>query len=47
MGSWYEGPRVGQRAPLFNLPTQDGKRTVALADLLGDKPVVLIFGSFT
>jgi len=47
LGSPYEGPRVGQRAPLFTLPTQDGKRTIALADQLGDKPVVLIFGSFT
>jgi hypothetical protein len=47
IGSPYEGPRVGQRAPLFTLPTHDGKRTVALADYLGAKPVVLIFGSFT
>ena len=47
LGSWYEGPRVGQRAPLFTLPTQDGKQSISLADQLGDKPTVLIFGSFT
>jgi len=47
IGSPYEGPRVGKAAPLFTLPTHDGKRTIALADHIGEKPVVLIFGSFT
>jgi hypothetical protein len=47
IGSPYEGPRVGQRAPRFVLPTHDGMRTVALADHIGRKPVVLIFGSLT
>jgi hypothetical protein len=47
LGSPCEGPRVGQRAPLFTLPTQDDKRVISLADELGRKPVVLIFGSFT
>lgn len=47
IGSPYEGPRPGQPAPLFSLPTQDGGRTVSLADQLGRAPVVLIFGSFT
>ncbi len=47
IGSPFEGARVGALAPLFALPTHDGKRTVALADHLGEKPVVLIFGSFT
>ncbi len=47
IGSPYEGPRVGQPAPLFTLPTHDGTRRVALADQVGDRPVVLIFGSFT
>jgi hypothetical protein len=47
IGSPYEGPRVGQPAPLFTLPTHDGTRRIALADHLGAKPVVLIFGSFT
>jgi hypothetical protein len=47
LGSPYEGPRIGQRAPRFVLPRHDGSGTVALADLIGHKPVVLIFGSFT
>jgi hypothetical protein len=47
LGSPYEGPRIGQPAPRFTLRTHDGVRTVALADCLGEKPVVLIFGSFT
>jgi hypothetical protein len=47
LGSPYEGARVGKRAPRFTLPTHDGKRQVALADHIGKKPVVLIFGSFT
>ena len=47
LGSPYEGPRVGRRAPLFTLPTHDGKQVIALEDHLRRKPVVLIFGSFT
>jgi hypothetical protein len=47
LGSPFEGPRVGQAAPLFTLPTHDGSRKIALADHLGKKPIVLIFGSFT
>jgi EF hand len=47
IGSPYEGPHVGQRAPRFVLPTHDGTRTIALADHIGRKPVVLIFGSLT
>lgn len=47
LGSFFEGPAVGDRAINFSLPTPDGKRTVALADALGKKPIVLIFGSFT
>jgi hypothetical protein len=47
IGSPYVGPRVGQRAPRFVLPTHDGMRTVALADHIGRKPIVLIFGSLT
>jgi hypothetical protein len=46
LGSPFEGPRVGARAPLFKLPAPDGKKAIALADLRG-KPVVLVFGSFT
>lgn len=46
IGSLNEGPRPGQRAPDFTLPTHDGTRQISLKDLRG-KPVVLIFGSFT
>ncbi|MCI0458372.1 MAG: redoxin domain-containing protein [Gemmataceae bacterium] len=47
LGSPYEGPRVGQAAPDFTLPTHDGKQKIALSDYRGKKPVVLIFGNFT
>jgi hypothetical protein len=46
LGSPFEGPRVGQRAPDFSLPMHDGKGEVRLSQFLG-KPVVLVFGSFT
>jgi hypothetical protein len=47
IGSMQEGPRVGQPAPNFVLKTADGKGQVELAKLVGDKPVVLVFGNFT
>jgi EF-hand domain pair/AhpC/TSA family/EF hand len=47
IGSSGEGPKVGQVAPAFTLQTHDGRRTVALADYRGKRPVVLVFGSFT
>jgi hypothetical protein len=37
-----QAPRVGQRAPSFSLPDQNGKE-VALADLLSPNGAVLIF----
>jgi hypothetical protein len=46
LGSPFEGPRVGHRAPDFALPAPDGKQTYRLSQFLG-KPVVLVFGSFT
>jgi hypothetical protein len=47
LGSFLEGPAVGERAPNFGLPTHDGKQRYSLAQYCGFKPVVLIFGSFT
>jgi Ca2+-binding EF-hand superfamily protein len=47
LGSPFEGPRPGQVAPDFTLPTADGKKQITLSDYRGKKPVVLIFGSFT
>jgi Ca2+-binding EF-hand superfamily protein len=46
LGSPFEGPALGELAPLFTLKSPDGKETVSLKQLRG-KPVVLIFGSFT
>ena len=46
IGSPFEGPAVGRRAPSFRLKRFDGKGEIALSDLRG-KPVVLVFGSFT
>ena len=40
-------PKVGDEAPDFSLPTLDGKQTVKLSQHQGDRPVVLVFGSFT
>ena len=39
--------KVGDRAPDVRLVSLDGKTPVKLADQLGGKPTVLIFGSFT
>jgi hypothetical protein len=47
LGSFQEGPAVGEKAPDFTLKTYDGRATVRLAGLVGTKPVVLVFGSFT
>lgn len=40
-------PKVGELAPDFTLPTLDGHQTVTLSQHRGDRPVVLVFGSFT
>lgn len=47
IGSMYEGPKVGQQAPLFELRKVQGDGTIQLKSLLGDKPIVLVFGNFT
>lgn len=38
---------VGDKAPDVVLGTLDGSREVHLAEFIGDKPLVLVFGSFT
>jgi hypothetical protein len=47
IGSMYEGPDLGTPGPEFTLTTHDRRGVVRLADYRGNKPVVLIFGSFT
>jgi hypothetical protein len=47
VGSPFEGPSVGQSAPDFSLRTHDGKQVIRLSQFRGNKPVVLVFGSFT
>lgn len=39
--------REGDPAPDFSLPTVDHKRTVRLSEEYRDRPVALIFGSYT
>ena len=46
LGALEAGPKQGDEAPDFKLPTHDGKQTFALSKSRG-KPVILIFGSFT
>ena len=38
---------VGQDAPDFTLQSVDHRRTVTLSSHRGDRPVVLVFGSYT
>ena len=47
VGSLEPGPKLEESAPDFSLKTNDGKSTVTLSKLIGPKPVVLVFGSFT
>lgn len=47
IGSLGEGPRLNAPAPEFALKTHDGKRTIRLGEVIGAKPVVLVFGNFT
>ena len=47
IGSLQPGPKVDESAPDFTLKTNDGKAEITLSRLLGPKPVVLVFGSFT
>jgi hypothetical protein len=47
LGSFFEGPNLGDLAPGFTLKTHDGKKDISLSQYRGNKPVVLIFGNFT
>lgn len=47
LGSPFEGPRVGHEAPDFTLTSASGDKPITLSQFRGEKPVVLIFGSFT
>jgi hypothetical protein len=47
LGSISQGPRVGGRAPDFELDDHEHKRRIRLSQFHGQKPVLLIFGSFT
>ena len=40
-------PGVGQKAPDFTLESADGKTAHTLSKMIGEKPIVLIFGSWT
>ena len=42
-----QAPKVGDRAPDFELWDVDGQNPVRLSDFKGRRPVALIFGSFT
>lgn len=47
LGSLYPGPKLNDPAPDFTLKTHDGAQTIRLAEVMGPRPVVLIFGNFT
>ena len=47
IGSVCEGPALGAVAPDFTLATRDGSKRITLSDVVGRKPVVLIFGNYT
>lgn len=40
-------PKVGDKAPDFELRDIQGENPIKLSDFQGQMPVVLIFGSFT
>ena len=39
--------KSGQAAPMFTLDTLDHKKKIDLASFTGDRPVLLMFGSYT
>ncbi len=42
-----QAPKVGDLAPDFELRDINGENPVRLSDFRGNKPVALVFGSFT
>jgi len=42
-----EAPKVGDLAPDFTLSDISGTETITLSEFRGEKPVALVFGSFT
>ena len=42
-----QAPKVGDIAPDFELQDAHGENPVRLSDLQGEKPIALVFGSFT
>jgi hypothetical protein len=47
LGSLRPGPGIDAKAPDFELEMQNGKRSIRLSSFRNEKPVVLVFGSFT
>ncbi len=44
--SFDGGPSPGEPVPYFDLPTTDGGR-ISKGDFVGERPLLLVFGSFT
>ncbi len=42
-----EGLKVGEKAPTFVLKSLDGKQETDLAKVIQEKPMILIFGSYS
>ena len=42
-----QAPKVGDLAPDFELADTSGENGIRLSDFPGEKPVALVFGSFT
>lgn len=47
IGATNEGPNVGVEAPRFTLVNGSDGQKIALADQLGKRPLVLVFGNFS
>jgi alkylhydroperoxidase family enzyme len=47
IGSLQPGPALGESAPDFTLKLNDSSNELTLSKLIGQKPVVLVFGNFT